>query len=84
MTDPFAGLPNLGPQSRRWLCEAGIASRADLERLGPVAAYQLVKSCQPRATLNLLWSLAAGLNGQDWRELSAETKRELRRAIDEY
>ena len=75
---PIESLLNLGPKSAQWLREAGIATVVELEHLGPVIAYRLVKQRQPKASLNLLWALAAGLNGMDWRELSETTKKELR------
>lgn len=76
-------LLNLGPQSGQWLREAGITTIAELERLGPVAAYRIVKYRQPKASLNLLWALAAGLKGQDWRQLSDASKQQLRKRLDE-
>jgi hypothetical protein len=84
MTDdaPIECLPNLGPQSGQWLREAGVATTTELARLGPVVAYLLVKQRQPRANLNLLWALAAGLQGKDWRKLTAATKNRLRQQVD--
>lgn len=75
-------LLNLGPKSGQWLREAGITTITELERLGPVVAYQLVKQRQPRASLNLLWALAAGLKEQDWRELTETTKKRLRKEAE--
>jgi hypothetical protein len=60
---PIESLPNLGPKSGQWLREAGITTIAELERLGPVVAYRLVKQRQSKAGLNLLWALAAGIEG---------------------
>jgi len=71
------------PQSSQWLRDAGITTIADLEQIGPVAAYQLVKQRQPKASLNLLWALEAGLKGQDWRELPESTKQKLRKEAEE-
>jgi len=80
MTDlPIESLPNLGPKSSQWLREAGITTIAELERLGPVVAFRLVKQHQPKASLNLLWAMAAGLKGKDWRVLSETTKMRLRK-----
>lgn len=79
MNDSIETLRNLGPRSAAWLREAGIATIADLRQYGPVAAFRLVKQRQPRASVNLLWALAAGLNDQDWRTLSDAAKRQLRR-----
>ena len=70
---------NLGPQSGQWLREAGIATVADLERLGQVVAYRLVRQRQQQASINLPLALAAGLKGQDWRQLSEATSNRLRK-----
>lgn len=72
-----AWLRNLGPKSEEWLSSVGIATLDDLREVGPVEAYLAVKQKHPRASLNLLWALAAGLDGIDWRELSEARKREL-------
>lgn len=82
LSDPVENLRNLGPKSSQWLREAGITSIAELERLGPVVAYRLVKQRPPKASLNLLWALAAGLMKQDWRELSEITKERLRKEAE--
>ena len=80
---PIESLRNLGPKSGQWLREAGITTIAELERLGPVVAFRLVKQHQPKASLNLLWAMAAGLKGKDWRELTEATKKRLRKeAVD--
>ncbi len=80
---PIESLPNLGPKSSQWLRQVGIASIAELERLGPVLAYRLVKQRQPRTSLNLLWALAAGLEGEDWRKLTVAKKKQFREAAEE-
>ena len=78
---PIEALLNLGPKSGQWLHDAGITTIAELECLGPVAAYRLVKQRHPKASLNLLWALAAGLKGQDWRQLSDASKQQLRKEL---
>ena len=80
---PIESLRNLGPRSGQWLHEAGVHTVADLERLGPAVVYRLVKRRQPRASMNLLWALAAGLEGSDWRDLSEVIKRRLRKEAEE-
>ena len=77
LSDPFDNLPNLGKTSAAWLREAGIPTIHELDRLGPVASYRLVKQRRPSASLNLLWALAAGLLGEDWRELTENQKQQL-------
>lgn len=79
---PVESLINLGPKSSQWLRDSGITTIAELERLGPVVAYRLVKQQQPKASLNLLWALAAGLKGKDWREITEATKRRLRKEAE--
>lgn len=78
---PIESLRNLGPASAAWMREAGVATVEDLKRLGPVVAYRLVKRREGKASLNLLWALAAGLEDLDWRELSATTKERLKAAL---
>ncbi len=75
-------LPNVGPRSAAWLREIGVVSIADLQQMGPVVAFRLIKRQHPQASLNLLWALAAGLNNQHWCQLSAETKSRLRREAE--
>lgn len=53
------------------------------ERLGPVVAYRLVKQHQAKVSLNLLWAMAAGLEGKDWRVLTEATKNRLRKEAEE-
>jgi len=79
---PIESLRNLGPQSGQWLRDTGITTIAELERLGPVVAYRLVKQHQPKASLNLLRATAAGLKGKDWRELTEATKKRLRKEAE--
>ena len=83
MTISIESLRNLGPKSSQWLRDAGINTIADLEQLGSVAAYRLVKERQPKVSLNLLWALEAGLKGKDWRELPESTKQRLRKEAEE-
>jgi hypothetical protein len=83
LSEPIENLRNLGPTSAAWLREAGIATIAELERLGSVVAYRLVKQRQPRASLNLLWGLAAGLAGVDWQDLPESRKARLQQELEE-
>jgi DNA transformation protein len=82
LSEPIENLRNLGPTSGAWLREVGITTISELERLGPVLAYRLVKK-QSKASLHLLWALAAGLLDRAWRELSEQEKERLRRAAEQ-
>ena len=79
---PVENLRNLGPTSADWLREIGVGTRAELERLGPVLAYQLVKERHPNISLNLLWAMVAALTDRDWRQLSGEEKKRLLAEVD--
>lgn len=68
---PVSRLRNLGPKSARLLAEAGITTIAELRMLGAVKAYKRVED---KASLNLLWAIAAGLADRDWRTLTAKEK----------
>jgi hypothetical protein len=83
LLEPIENLRNLGSTSAAWLREAGIGTITELSRMGSVAAYRLVKSRQPKTSLNLLWALAAGLLDVDWRELSDREKERLRLEANE-
>ncbi len=72
--EPIESLRNIGPGSAKWLRDARIQTIAELRRLGPLLAFQMVKSRQPKTSLNLLWALAAGLEERDWRDLTAAEK----------
>jgi DNA transformation protein len=68
---PVTRLRNLGPKSARLLAEAGITTIAELRLIGAAKAYRRVKD---KATLNLLWAIAAGLADRDWRDLTQTEK----------
>ncbi|MEJ2513918.1 MAG: DUF123 domain-containing protein [Gammaproteobacteria bacterium] len=62
-------LKNLGPVSAAWLRAAGIHTREQLERAGPVEAYLKVCGTGRRPGLNLLYALAGALEGCRWDRL---------------
>jgi DNA transformation protein len=80
---PLENLRNLGPASVAWLSEINVHTRADLEAIGPVVAYRLVRQKQPAASMNLLWALAGALRDTDWRELPEAVRERLRREAEE-
>lgn len=75
---PVSGLRNLGPASALMLAEVGIRTVGELRAIGAVKAYVRVKAVRSRgASVNLLWSMAAGLDGRGWQEVSAAEKESL-------
>jgi DNA transformation protein len=81
LSQPVENLKNIGLTTAAWLRDAGIATIGDLEALGPVTAFRRVKIRQPQAGLQLLWALAASLQDQDWRDLSADQKEQLQQQL---
>lgn len=75
--EPVGNLKNIGPTTAATLQGVGIKTVADLERLGPVAAFRLVKQADRHAPLLLLWSLAAALKDLDRANLSEDVKERL-------
>jgi hypothetical protein len=76
------GLEGLGPFSLRILAAAGIQSRADLDRVGPVAAFLSAKQLNAKVSFNLLWGLAGAYTNTHWTELTDEYRSALLREYD--
>ena len=75
---PVTMLHNLGPASAMMLAEVGIRTIGELRVIGAAKAYVRVRAVRTRgASVNLLWSMAAGLDGRGWQEVSAEEKESL-------
>lgn len=70
---PFS-LHNIGPKSESWLQAVGIETRQDLERIGSVMAYVMVRDAGFSASLNLLYALEAGLHDRHWTSLTEKEK----------
>ena len=81
MTDdrlPVSALRNLGPKSVMMPAEAGIRTIGELRAIGAARAYVRVREIRSRgASVNLLWSMAAGLAGKSWQEIGPEQKASL-------
>ena len=69
---------NLGPKSREWLADAGIATRAELEKLGPIAACRRMRRAGHPVSVAMAYAIEAGLAGCHWQALPGETKNFLR------
>jgi DNA transformation protein len=72
--DAFA---KFGPVAQRWLADAGIRTRADLERSGSVGAFKKVAAAGHAPSANLLFALEGVLLELRPDRLSAEVKQNL-------
>lgn len=79
---PIENLRNLGPSSAAWLEEIGIRTRSDLQRLGPLVAFRMVRQQHSGTSLNLLWAMVAALEDKDWREITNQHKQRLLAELD--
>lgn len=74
----LAAMLNLGPKSAAWLDAAGIHTRQQLVRLGPIGACRkLLEAGRPVSVL-MAYAIEGGLSGTHWNALPAETKQALR------
>jgi len=73
-----AALLNLGPKTAAWLDAAGLHTRAQIVKLGPIGVCRrLLESGRPVNVL-MAYAVEGGLSGTHWNALPAETKQWLR------
>ncbi|MCB8943315.1 MAG: TfoX/Sxy family protein [Ardenticatenaceae bacterium] len=70
-------LPNLGSKSSQWLHNIGIHTLTDLQAIGVVEAYCLIKAQHEQASLNLLYALYGAAHNILWNQLTPEIKKQL-------
>lgn len=81
MVDKLAKLKNLGPESSKWLRQVGLHSKADIEKIGPLKAYAMVREAGLPASLNLVYALQAMLMDLHWQKLPVDLRDELKVAV---
>ena len=77
----IAQLKNIGPTIARRLAEIGIHTKADLEAIGPVAAYRRMCVKHPGTTIPVcyyLYSLEGALRDVHWDDIGETVKHSLR------
>ena len=76
-------LKNIGPKTAAWLHDTGIHTRADLEEIGAIMAYKILKHQRPeQVTILLLYALDSALSGKHWNALGPERKKVLKQEAD--
>lgn len=73
--------PPLAPKTLAALKELGIRTREDLQKIGAVRAFLLLKASGLTVTKSTLWQLDALVSGMDVRHISEERKTELGEAL---
>ncbi len=79
----IARLPNLGPVTERWLSAIGVHSRRDLETLGAIEAYRLLKGHGYKVSLNLVYAIEAMLRDTRWDRLPVTVRNRLKAAVED-
>lgn len=74
----IATLLNLGPQSAAWLDAAGIHTRAQVAKLGPIGVCRKLLERGRPVNVLMAYAVEGGLSGTHWNALPAETKQWLR------
>lgn len=74
----LGALLNLGPKSSLWLAAAGIHTREQLERLGPIEACRRMRASGHPVSVVMAYALEGGLSNTHWNALPHETKQWLR------
>ncbi len=71
-------LKNIGPQSAKWLAAVGIRTKKDLEDVGAVNAFRLMRSQGYNVTPVMLYALQGALMDLHWNRLPGKLKDDLR------
>lgn len=74
-------LKNLGPKSTEMLKKVGVHTKQDLENLGAVDCYLILKNQDFNVNLNMLYALEAALLDIPVTSLSNDIKQHLQAAI---
>lgn len=81
--EKFGKLRNLGKSSYQMLENAGIENLDQLQKLGSVRAYYMVKRSGQKPSLNLLWALEGALTDLHWTEVAREHRTSLLLSLDQ-
>ena len=82
MNSEIRTLKNLSEVSEKWLNQAGIFTRADLQRLGPVAAWERVRALGYPASLNLVYAIQGALLDMHWNHLPRPLVKQLKEQVN--
>ena len=79
----LADLTCIGATSAEMLMEAGIATPAQLRKLGPEEAWRRLRFTHgKRVTINFIYALEAAITGTRWKDLKPARKARLKAAAE--
>lgn len=79
---PITDLLNLGEVCHEWLARVGIHTKGDLENVGIVRAYAMVRETEPRASIVLLWAMFGALHDMRFDEVLGQIREQLRAELE--
>ncbi len=79
----LSSLKNLGPKSEEWLNKIGINTKKDIEKLGPVNIYNILKLQDFPVNRLLVYALQGAIHNIHWNDLPPEVKEKLDKEIEE-
>ena len=80
---PVEKLKNIGPKSAQWMREIGLETRADLEEMGVVMAYHIMRHRIKGINVLMLYALEGALTDTHWNALPPARKAALQAASKE-
>jgi len=83
-TIPVEFIKNFGPKSKEWLNEIGVFDWNDIDRIGVVEVFVMLKRVNPKISLNMLWALFMGHQGKHWMDITEKEKLELKSELKIY
>lgn len=75
--------PGIGPKSSEMLRAAGITTLAQLQEIGAVRAFVMVKRAKCKPSLNFLWGLESVITGEHWRDVARNHRASLLLALED-
>lgn len=76
-TGRLQALRNIGPKTAEWLSEAGIGSRAELARVGPIEACRRLRLAGRPVSLLAAYAIEGALMDTHWNKLPLPFKQQL-------
>ena len=79
---PVHRMRNLGTASAQMLASIDVISAGDIRRLGADVVFMMLRDGRLEPSLNLLYAMAAGLEGRHWLDLSEDERAALRQSVE--
>lgn len=78
---PVRDLPNIGKACEKWFALLGIHTKGDIEKIGIVHLYAMIKEGKPQTSIVLLWALFGAMNNMRFDEVPDEIKEKLKEQL---